>query len=667
MVRTFKLTAHRPAPFDLEGSLNEQQRAVVTAPGGPMLVIAGAGTGKTRTLTWRLARLLHDGVDPGRILLMTFTNRAAREMLHRVELLAPHDAQGIWGGTFHHVANRMLRRDGERLGLSPDFTILDGEDAGDLIAACVVEAGVRIGRRRFPGKAVLRAMAGFVANTLEPLDRVLETRFPRFASQRPAIARVLALYDERKRTRQLVDYDDLLAHWLRLLEEHADVRERVAGGFLHVLVDEFQDTNAIQGRIVDLIAARHRNVCVVGDDAQSIYSFRGANFANILRFRDRYPDAVEHRLEINYRSTPEILALANGSIAHNRQRLPKALRAIRPAGLRPAVVPCGDHFVQSRFIAEYILHLLDEGRSPFDIAVLYRSHWHALEIQLELQRRDVPFTVRGGLRFFEQAHIKDVLGFLRVRHNPCDELAWGRVLRLLPRIGGALAARIWTHVAAAEDPLGAVWEATRSAWLPPPARESLTRFAGVLAALDDVAAPGAMIETIVDAFYGDHLDSRYDNAELRRQDIRGVADFAGQYRSLEAFLTDVVLTGDFTGETCVDGPEEQEFITLSTVHQAKGLEWPVVLVPWVADGRFPTDMAMHTAEDLEEERRVFHVAVTRARDEIYLVVPQVWSNYRKERILMKPSRFLAELEGSGVVETMHLEGDLPHVTVGAET
>ncbi len=619
-----------------------------------MLVIAGAGTGKTRALTYRLAWLVERGTEPERILLVTFTNRAAREMLARVQALVRRDTDRLWGGTFHHVANRILREHGERIGVSRDFTILDREDAKDLIRSCIVDAGVDIQQRRFPAKAVLVAISSFVHNTLDPLETVLATRYPMFERDAPRIASVLELYEKRKRERQLLDYDDLLSRWLELLEEHEDLRRLIAGRFEHVLVDEYQDTNAIQGRIVDLLACEHRNLCVVGDDSQSIYSFRGASFRNILEFKNRYPDAREFRLETNYRSSPEILAVANASIACNRARLPKNLRAVRPSSLKPALVTCKDHYQQSQFLAEYILHLLDEGRALGDIAILYRSHWHALEIQLELKRRNIPFQVRGGLRFFEQAHIKDVLCWLRLAHNPRDELAWARVLPLLPRIGGRLARRVWQVVADSPDPLATARTRQTESLLPQPARSSYGRFARLLSEVAALESPSDMIERVVAEFYDDYLVSHYDGAALRREDLRGLANFAAQYESLEAFLADVALAGEFAGETVVTGPEEQEFVVLSTVHQAKGLEWPVVLIPWLADGRFPTDLAINTPEEEEEERRVFHVAVTRAKDELYLVVPQLYRNRSRGVVMMKPSRFLTELP-DGLLEPLVLE------------
>jgi len=360
--------------------LNEEQREAATAPGGPILIIAGAGTGKTRALTSRLAWLILNGIDPSRILLVTFTNRAAREMLDRAELLTPEDTSRVWGGTFHHIANRLLRKHGRRIGIEPDFTILDREDSRDLLGLCVTEAEIPVKERRFPQKTVLAKMSSFVANTLVPFGDVLGERFPDFIDDEELIGEVLSLYARRKRQKQLLDYDDLLGGLLTLLREHESVRDRLSEQFLHVLVDEYQDTNAIQGEIVDLLGARHRNVCVVGDDSQSIYSFRGARFENMVGFRDRYPDLREIRLETNYRSTPEILRLANESIARNTRRLPKELRASRPSGYKPAIVPCRDHLMQSRFIAEYVLHLLDEGRTLEDVAALYRSHWHSTEI-----------------------------------------------------------------------------------------------------------------------------------------------------------------------------------------------------------------------------------------------------------------------------------------------
>ncbi len=664
MTRKFVLKTRKLTEcIDFIADLNEEQRMVATAPGGPMLIVAGAGSGKTRALTYRLAWLVKNGIDPGRIMLVTFTNRAAREMLHRVELLVDQTAKNLWGGTFHHIANRILRLYGKSLAISTDFSILDREDARDLIGSCISEAGISIKERRFPQKAVLVKISSFVQNTLESLETVLVKYYPMFIENMEGIERVLALYAAKKWKRQLLDYDDLLAFLLRLLMENNEVYELLSDHFLHILVDEYQDTNAIQGAIVDRIASKHRNLAVVGDDSQAIYSFRGASFHNIISFKERYPDASEFRLETNYRSSPEILAMANASIARNTRRLPKELHAVRPAGIKPAVVPCYDHFTQSRFIAEYILHLLDEGRDLASIAVLYRSHWHSLEIQLELQRRNIPFRVRGGLRFFEQAHIKDVLSFLRIIHNPHDEIAWLRVLKLLPRIGGGLANKLWNHIQTTDNPLQTALNPSSATLLPSKASSAYKKFTRLLENLINIPTPADMIDRIMESFFKDYLVSHYDHASSREEDIKGLTNFASQYQTLEAFLADLSLASDFSGETVVTGPVEQEYVTLSTVHQAKGLEWAVVFIPWLADGRFPTDLAVNTLEDEEEERRVFHVAVTRARDELYLVVPQVYRSRSGGMIMMKPSRFLTEINPCHM-ENLELEEGLPHLIGG---
>jgi len=664
MARKFTLQSRTAAgQIDFAADLNEEQLAVATAPGGPMLVIAGAGSGKTRALTYRLAWLVNSGVDPSRIMLVTFTNRAAREMLSRVEVLVKQKTRDIWGGTFHHIANRILRRHGKMLDISPDFTILDREDSKDLVVSCVQDAGVDIRQRRFPQKSVLAAISSFVQNTLEPLEGVLSKRYPMFVREVSEIEKVLMLYVARKRERQLLDFDDLLSLWLRLLTEHEQVRKALAKQFQHILVDEYQDTNAIQGAIVDLLASEHRNLTVVGDDSQSIYSFRGASFENIITFNQRYPDVTEYRLETNYRSILEILSLANASIAHNSRRLEKTLKAKRPSGLKPAIVPAQDHYVQARFIAEYVLHLLDEGRNLNDIAVLYRSHWHSLEIQLEFQRRNIPFSVRGGLRFFEQAHMKDVLCYMRILQNPHDELAWLRLLKMLPRVGSAISRRVWQHISCADETFELARRPETADLLPAGARSFYVDFVGLVGDLAKLNSPAEIIDAVLDRCYDDYLVSHYDRAEIRKQDIRALANFAAQYNTLEAFLADVALAGEFSGENVVTGPTEQEFVILSTVHQAKGLEWPVVFIPWLADGRFPTDLAINTQEDLEEERRVFHVAVTRAKDELYLVVPQLYRNRSRSLIMMKPSRFLTEV-AQDLTEPMELEEGMPHLIAG---
>jgi DNA helicase II / ATP-dependent DNA helicase PcrA len=423
--------------IDYAGELNEQQYAAVTAPPGPLLVIAGAGSGKTRTLTYRVAYLLENGVDPRNILLLTFTNKAARQMLDRVANLLPMDASGLWGGTFHSVGNRMLRRHGSALGYTSGFTIMDREDQKDLLNSVVASSGIDPKEIRFPKGDVLADIFSFVVNTERPLEELLAEKFPYFLPLLEQIKDVQARYERRKKSTNSLDFDDLLEKTLRMLKEHEEIAAFYRRQFQFILVDEYQDTNKIQADFIDLLAAEHQNVMVVGDDAQSIYSWRGANFQNIFAFPRRYPKAQVFKIELNYRSVPEILEVANAAIAANVQQFRKQLSATRLTNsVKPAVVALNDGGEQAQFVAQRILELRDEGVELDEIAVLYRAHYHAVELQLELSRRGIPYQITSGIRFFEQAHIKDVAAFVRFVANPRDEVAFKRMVRLLPGIGG---------------------------------------------------------------------------------------------------------------------------------------------------------------------------------------------------------------------------------------
>ncbi|MDD5382497.1 MAG: ATP-dependent helicase, partial [Candidatus Margulisbacteria bacterium] len=428
--------------INYQEELTEEQLPVVTSPGGPMLVIAGAGSGKTRTVTYRVAYLVESGVPLDRILLVTFTNKAAREMLSRVELLLKKDVKGIWGGTFHHVGNILLRKHAELIGYNSNYTILDRADSKDLIDACIGEAKIDVKARRFPKGETLQSIFGLGTNTGRKLVDVIAYNYPQFEEQTEEIEGIAKLYQERKKKQNLMDFDDLLYYWWKLLSENSEVAEKYARKFLHVLVDEYQDTNLIQAKIIDILASCHRNLMVVGDDSQSIYSFRGAHFKNIMNFPKVYSDAKLYKLEINHRSTPEILGLANNSIANAKEKFNKELRANRQSGQKPIMVPLSTVYDQATFIAQRMLELREEGYSLNDMAVLYRSHYQSMEIQMELTKRGIPFEIRSGIRFFEEAHIKDVLAYLKVFHNPRDEIAWSRILKLLDKIGPRTAEKI---------------------------------------------------------------------------------------------------------------------------------------------------------------------------------------------------------------------------------
>jgi DNA helicase-2/ATP-dependent DNA helicase PcrA len=649
-----RYTLHAPArpagSLAYQGLLNEQQIAVVEAGDGPILVVAGAGSGKTRTLTWRVARLLHDGVPPESVLLLTFTNKAASEMLRRVEEVARIDTRRISGGTFHHVAHQLLREHGEQLGYQRGYSILDREDSRDVMGAAIADCGLAVGARRFPKADVLIDLVSMAVNTQTPLADVLADRRPQFAPLTDDVLRVARRYAERKHELNAMDFDDLLLNWKILLAEREPVRRLLADRFRHVLVDEYQDTNRLQGDVVDLLSQEHRNLCVVGDDAQSIYSFRGAHFANILEFEKRYPDARRYALTINYRSTPQILTLANASIAANVRQFEKELTSVRGDGTLPALVPCREVQQQAAFVAQRVLELRDEGIPLPEIAVLYRAHHHAMEIQFELARRGIPFVVRSGVRFFEAAHVKDVLAHLRFARNPGDELALKRCLRLTPGVGTATAEGLWTALAArrrrGQGTVEELLSPDVASHVPPKGRAGYRRLAELLRALAKPPTcdlPGEAIERVLEAGYEDYLRAEFLNADSRMEDIRQLAEYARGYEDTEAFLSEVSLLSELTAETVSEGGEPDEKLVLSSVHQAKGLEWRAVFVVWLADGRFPSAQALRDRDGEEEERRLFYVACTRAKDDLYLAYPVVAAPRDRERVVMKASRFLEEL------------------------
>ncbi|MFN7970733.1 MAG: ATP-dependent helicase [Acidobacteriota bacterium] len=651
-----------------EEELNAEQLDVVTAGEGPLLCIAGAGTGKTRTLTYRVARLVESGVPPEQICLLTFTNKAAREMLHRVEVLLGTSSLRVAGGTFHHLGNMILRRYAGKLGLGNNFSILDRGDSRDLLRS--VEAEKRIDRksRRLPNADTIVAIGSFAINTLRSLEDVVAERYSVFSEDVPVIAELLAGYQERKRRISAVDYDDLLLLWLELLDRHPDAGEELERRFRFVLVDEYQDTNRLQGVIIDRMARAHRNITVVGDDAQSIYAFRGARHENILSFPERYENARVCRLVTNYRSQPRILTLANASIACNARQFKKELRAVRPPGPDPVLARCRDLSQQAALVCELVLHLFDEGRDPSDVAVLYRSNYQSMEIQTEMTRRKIPFLVYGGIRFFEQAHIKDVVAYLRVIENPKDELAWMRVLPLVPKVGARTAARIAATLRDAPVATAATLS-SMTLDLPQGARapfRELCKLMGQLEALRD-GSPADLVAMVVEGSYEAFLKEKFPNWRSRREDLTQLTSFASGFRKLSDFLGELALLGNTEAETVVAGPGDERPVTLTTVHQAKGLEWPCVIVAGLCDGGFPASMALRDPDGEEEERRLFYVAVTRAKDELYLTAPLMRYVRGQGAVVQKPSRFLTELPGS-VVEEMEVDdqttqGYLPEPTV----
>ena len=645
--------------IDYARELNPQQLAAVTAPPGPALVIAGAGSGKTRTLTYRVAYLLEQGIPPDRILLLTFTNKAAGEMMRRVADLLGRQLPSLWGGTFHSIGARILRQHADLLGYRRDFTILDRDDAKDLIKACIAEAGIETKGTHFPKPEVLCEIFSLAVNTHKSTAEILEEQFDYFDQITRQVADVQKRYTARKRATNAMDFDDLLALWLRLLQEHADVCEHYQRRFQFILVDEYQDTNRLQSDLIDLLAERHHNITVVGDDAQSIYAWRGANFQNIFKFPKRYPEAKVFKIETNYRSTPEILKVANAAIAANREQFNKILTPARKSGLKPALIACADAAQQATFIAQRVAELPEEGVDLNQVAVLYRSHFHALELQLELTKRNIPFSITSGIRFFEQAHIKDATAYLKLVANPRDELAFKRVALLLPGIGAKGADKIWKIFSAKMEgtPSSVPNDSgqRRSAALqacaksvPAKAVTAWKQFVETVSQLEDETvrkSAAKMLRIVMDAGYDDYLKENFANYRNRLEDLEQLAVFAYQFGSVEDFLTQLALLTNVEAEDGDAANRDADRIRLSTIHQAKGLEFDVVFVIMLCDGLFPSARSMETEEGEEEERRLFYVAITRAKNELYLSYPLIRAGYGSTGMdaMQEPSRFLSEI------------------------
>lgn len=652
----YDLGAAQGGAHDYAAELNEEQYAAVTTDARHALVIAGAGSGKTRTLTYRVAYLLEHGVPAWRILLLTFTNKAAREMLERVGELTGSNASQLWGGTFHSVANRLLRRHAERLGYQPGFSIFDSDDQRALMRALVKQHAGKMGKNdRFPKPELLLSLLSLAVNTARDWEEVLSTEYPYLTKHSDIIGRIYEDYAARKKALNAMDFDDLLLQLRRLLKEHADIRAELQERFLHVLVDEYQDTNTPQEEIVSLLAGgSHASLMAVGDDAQSIYSWRGADVQHILDFQQRYADAAVYRITTNYRSVPAILAVSNAAIALNTRQIAKELQPSRAAGrLLPAVVPAPDNRTEARFVARRIDELMDGGIRGRDIAVLYRAHFHSTDVQMELSRAHIPFRITSGLRFFEQAHVKDVVAFLRLLCNPQDEIAFRRIVSTFPKVGEVTAGKMWQAWLGCVRPwLAAHPESLRitephtevlaKAAVPPSVRPLWAAFLTLMDSLHPEGKellPPELVHAVQE-YLDPYLRSAYENYDERAEDIAQLARTVGEETELEQFLSQVALLSETDQET----PDDDDCVTLSTIHQAKGLEWKVVFIIFLAEGQFPHRRVLESGDTdaMEEETRLFYVAVTRAQDQLYLSFPR-YNGRGYDVQYCPPSRFLKAL------------------------
>ncbi len=644
--------------------LNPAQFDAVMHARGPLLVVAGAGSGKTRTLIYRVARLIESGVAPGSILLLTFTRRAAQQMLHRVEQLVGEGSRAVAGGTFHSFANMVLRRYGNAIGLQPNFTILDRGDMEDVINLMRTRAGLDSRERRFPKKATLAELISMARNKARSLKAEIEADFPHLIDHQGEILHVAAEYDRYKRERGLVDYDDLLERLAELMREHEELRRRLSDTYRYIMVDEYQDTNAIQAELVRLLGTAHQNVMAVGDDAQSIYAFRGANFRNIMDFPKLFPGTRIIKLEENYRSIQGILDVANQVIERAQEKYTKVLYTRRTGEFRPMLVRAQDEHTQSRFVAQRILELREEGVELDEIAVLFRSSFHSFDLELELQRRDIPFVKRGGFKFVETAHIKDVLAHMRVILNPADAPSWLRVLTLLKGVGQRSAERMIESLIASPAPETVLdaraGEDQGGRAKGRGAAQSMVRLAAMLKDLrGESLAPPNQLAMVLEYYLPLMREAYPDDYPKRERDLEHFQNITQRYRSLASMLADMALEPptDSIGDVLAGDRDEEGRITLSTIHSAKGLEWKVVFIIWAAEGRFPGPQSIEP-EELEEERRLMYVAGTRARDELYITYPIHMFDRAMGFVMGRASRFLDDLAPE-VLPTAVLEEDEP--------
>jgi DNA helicase II / ATP-dependent DNA helicase PcrA len=626
----------RKLSIDYAAALNAQQLAAVTAGEGPSLVIAGAGSGKTRTLVYRVAYLIDSGIDPSHILLLTFTRKSSQEMLERAGELIGVRSELVRGGTFHSVANMLLRRYGRSIGLEPGFTILDRGDAEDLIALVRAQLGLNEKDKRFPRKATIAEMFSKSENTLRPLDEIVVEEFDHFSDHLDALGQLQRGYQASKRQRQLVDYDDLLVLLRRLVMEDEGVRRTISSLYRYILVDEYQDTNRLQADVVRHLASTHQNVMVVGDDAQSIYAFRGATFKNIMEFPTLFPGTTIYKLEENYRSTQPILNLANTIIEEAKEKYSKHLFTRKIDGPLPVLVEAAGENAQSRFIAQKILELREEGVPLGEMAVLFRSSFHSFDLEIELSRHGLPFVKRGGVKFIETAHVKDLLAHMRVVANPLDAVSWHRVLMLVEGVGPKKAQDVMAALVKSDNP----YVALRA--MPGRSGKGLRDLALTLESLAGAGdlRPAEQVNHIYE-YYLPILKAQYDDYPKRTRDLDHLQTIAEGYQGVETFLSDLALEPPDGSATGVEAPDhDDERLVLSTIHSAKGLEWQCVFVIWIVDGRFPSIYSFSEDEGLEEERRLFYVSVTRAKRHLYLTYPINVFDRGSGMVLSKPSRFL---------------------------
>lgn len=626
-----------------EDELNAAQLAAVLKLEGPILAIAGAGTGKTRTLIYRVARMIESGIRPEQILLLTFTRKASAEMLRRAATLVGIRAEQVQGGTFHSFANITLRRYATKLGFQNNFTILDQGDSQDVLNFLRGQMGLDAKSRRFPRKQTLATIVSASVNRMIPIKEIVEEDYPQFHREVEEIESLARAYREYKIRHNLMDYDDLLVQMALLLDGHEDIRKRLSDQHRYIMVDEYQDTNKLQHEIVRRLGEGHRNVMAVGDDSQSIYSFRGANFRNIMDFPKTFPNTEIIKLEENYRSTQPILDFTNEILKRAAEKYEKQLYTRRTGGQTPMIVSAATDLLQSQFIVQMVLELREQGTELSDIAVLFRSSFLSFDLEIELNKANIPYIKMGGFKFIETAHVKDLIAFLRIVHNPNDVVSWNRVMLLLEGVGPRTSQKVVDLITA-----GSLTLDERSAEAVPGNHRVADLFRFLTSIRGEKMTVSDKVDRLIE-YYRPIMKAKYDDYTKREKDIEVFVDIAGRYRTLNSFLADMALEPPTDSVVGLEPGEEEEKLVLSTVHSAKGLEWDTVFVITALDGRFPSFRAAESFDDMEEERRLMYVATTRAKNQLFLSYPIDLFDRETGMTLTKPSRFIADIP-DGIVD-----------------
>ena len=642
-LKTTETTAKKPFKIKYEDELNEAQLKAVEVVDGLILVIAGAGSGKTRTLVYRVARLVEEGVKPEHILLLTFTRKASQEMLRRASAILDERCGKVSGGTFHSFANTILRRYANLIGFNNNFTILDRGDSEDVINLIRAQFGFHKKELRFPRKQAVTNVIGKSINKGCSIEDVLTEDYPQFAENSNDLQKIYEEYKRYKKAKSIMDYDDLLIYLKTLLQENDEVRVRLSNFYRFIMIDEYQDTNRLQANIVRLLASEHQNIMAVGDDSQSIYSFRGANFRNIMDFPKIFPDTKIITIEQNYRSTQSVLDLTNEIIERAKEKYSKTLFTRKEGRRKPVFIETQNENYQSKFIVQRVLELREEGIPLNNISVLFRAAWHSNDLEIELATHNIPYVKYGGFKFIETAHVKDVIAHLRIAFNPLDSICWHRALLLIEGIGPKTANDITSEIVDNKRGLHFLRE---NRFIEKKYHKDLSRLSSTIEWIsDNETVPAEQIRILLE-YYKPLLENKYDDFNKRLNDLYSLVKICERYNKLEQFLVDITLEPLEMSQIDA-GVTDKEYLTLSTIHSAKGLEWHTVFIIFLVDGYLPSSYSLDDEESIEEERRLLYVATTRAKENLYLIKPEIEytpRNYFNQSYsgFSRVSRFLSE-------------------------